>query len=108
MLVTPDVFRLTLCIKNLRFWRLSNSLTEKQSSETCSTRKTDSRDVSFVISETPDETFRDITTDGWREQNVLIVQDSTTMLVKCTLKGPFAGVLAIIPRSVFAYVTREC
>ena len=66
VLVTPDVFRLTPCIKNLRFWRLSNSLTEKQSSETCPTRKTDSRDVLFVVSETPGEIFRD-ETNRWLE-----------------------------------------
>ena len=52
--------------KNLRFWRLCNSLTEKQSSETCSTRETDSRGVLFVISETPGKIFRD-ETNRWLE-----------------------------------------
>ena len=46
------------CNNKPRFWRLSNSLREKQSSETCSTQKTDSRDILLVVSEPADLIFR--------------------------------------------------
>ena len=46
---------------NRGFLKVYNSLREKQRSETCSTRKTYSRDVLFGVSETPGELFRDET-----------------------------------------------
>ena len=39
---------------------------------------------------------------------VPISADLGSILQKRALKGPFAGVLQIIPRSVFVNVTREC
>ena len=51
---------------NRGFLKVYNSLREKQRSETCSTRKTDSRDVLFVVSEPTDPIFRD-KTNRWLE-----------------------------------------